>query len=213
MDAAYWHKKWSQNEIGFHQTDFNPLMVAHFGGLDLRDGAHVFVPLCGKTRDIAWLLDEGFRVTGAELSQTAVEELFAELDLTPVVTQDGALLRFATPELVVFVGDIFDVTQHAVGAVDAVYDRAALVALPADLRERYAQHLIAITEGAAQFVLTFTYDQSIMNGPPFSITADMIVDLYDQHYALKLVDERAVPGNGLKGRTPATEVAWQLLSF
>ena len=194
MDAAYWHKKWSQNEIGFHQADFNPLMVAHFGGLDLRDGAHVFVPLCGKTRDIAWLLDEGFRVTGAELSQTAVEELFAELDLTPVVTQDGALLRFATPELVVFVGDIFDVTQHALGAVDAVYDRAALVALPADLRERYAKHLIAITEGAAQFVLTFTYDQSIMNGPPFSITADMIVDLYDQHYALKLVDERAVPG-------------------
>ncbi len=213
MDADYWHKKWSQNDIGFHQDDFNALMVKHFGGLDLRDGAHVFVPLCGKTRDIAWLLQEGFRVTGAELSQTAVEDLFADLSLTPVVTQDGALLRFATPELVVFVGDIFDVTQHALGAVDAIYDRAALVALPADVRARYAKHLIAVTEGATQFVLTFTYDQTTMNGPPFSITADMIVDLYDQHYALKLVDERAVPGKGLKGRTPATEVAWELLPF
>ena len=210
MDADYWHRKWSRGEIGFHQSDYNPLMTKYFGDLGLRDGAHVFVPLCGKTRDIGWLLQQGYRVTGAELNQGAVEALFDDLALSPVITQDGALLRFATPELIVFVGDIFDVSAHALGAVDAIYDRAALVALPADIRARYAGHLVKITEQAPQFLLTFTYDQSKIDGPPFAIPADAVLDLYDQHYALKLLEERAVPG-GLKGLTDVQDSAWRLI--
>ncbi len=211
MDASYWHKKWSTGDIGFHQSDYNQLMVKHFPSLDLADGSHVFVPLCGKTRDIAWLLQSGFRVTGAELSETAVKELYADLGLTPQVTQDGVLLRYATPDLVVFVGDVFDVCARSIGSVQAVYDRAALVALPADLRARYAAHVIAETACAPQFLLTFTYDQAAMSGPPFAITADMVADLFDQHYALQLCDSVDLPSPGLKGRVPATENAWRLV--
>lgn len=211
MDAVYWQGKWSANDIGFHQSDYNALMVSHFPKLNLPEAAHVFVPLCGKTRDIAWLLEQGFRVSGAELSRDAIDALFADLGIVPVVTQDGALLRYASPELVVFVGDIFDVTARALGKVDAVYDRAALVALPDDMRARYVRHVIAATERAPQFVLTFTYDQSAMKGPPFSIPSNVVADLFDRHYALRFIEEVVVPGGGLKGRTPAMEQAWQIL--
>ncbi|MEL6572192.1 MAG: thiopurine S-methyltransferase [Pseudomonadota bacterium] len=211
MDASYWHQKWAQGDIGFHQADYNALMVKHFSELRLNVGAHVFVPLCGKTRDIGWLLEQGYRVTGAELSEAAVQELFAGLGMTPQVTQDGALRRYATTDLVVFVGDVFDVTARVLGPVHAVYDRAALVALPDDVRRRYAAHVISETGRVPQFVLTFTYDQSAMNGPPFSITADMVADLFDRDFALRLIECVTLPGSGLKGRVPAAETAWRLV--
>lgn len=211
MEAAYWYDKWGRGDIAFHQVEFNPLMVKHFSSLSLDVGAHVFVPLCGKTRDIAWLLQQGYRVTGSELSKDAVEALFADLGFTPAVTQDGGLIRYATPNLVVYAGDIFDLSARALGVVQAVYDRAALVALPEEIRARYAQHVIKITEKAPQFLLTFSYDQSKMDGPPFSITADMIVDLFDRDFALELMEVFELPAPGLKGKVVATENAWRLV--
>lgn len=62
MDANFWHEKWQRREIGFHQPQANPLLVAYFDKLNLAAGSRVLLPLCGKTRDIAWLLDRGFRV-------------------------------------------------------------------------------------------------------------------------------------------------------
>ena len=115
----------------------------------------MFVPLCGKTRDMGWLLDQGIQVLGAELSEVAIVDLFADLDLVPLVTGLGAVKRYSSGDLTVFAGDVFDVTADMVGTVDAVYDRAALVALPAEVRGEYAAHVAMITRDAAQLVLTF----------------------------------------------------------
>ena len=71
MDHAFWNTRWAENRIGFHQSDFNRMLVAHFGALGLTTGSRVFVPLCGKTRDIAWLLKDGMQVAGAELNRMA----------------------------------------------------------------------------------------------------------------------------------------------
>lgn len=210
MDAGYWHTKWAQGDINFHQADFNTLMTKNFQALGLQVGAHVFVPLCGKTRDIAWLLQQGYRVTGVELNEDAVIALFHDLGLHPDVSQDGSLLRYATVDLVVFVGDIFAVSRLTLGPVHAVYDRAALVALPDTLRADYAAHISRITDGAMQFILTFTYDQSQMNGPPFSVTNEMLADLYGATYQREVLERVTLPGKGLKGRVPATETAWAL---
>lgn len=136
MDADFWHDKWDNNQIGFHQADGNPLLVKHFPALALQTGARVFVPLCGKTRDIAWLLAQGCRVVGAELSERAVQQLFAEMDVVPDVTEVGRLTRYTAEGIDVFVGDIFDLDKAVLGPIDAVFDRAALVALPQDMRVR-----------------------------------------------------------------------------
>lgn len=210
MDAEFWHDLWEKKDIGFHQADFNPLMVKHFGALGLEKGVHVFVPLCGKTRDIAWLLSQGYRVTGAELSETAVQELYADLGVTPDVAQDGPLLRYAADGLVVFVGDVFDVSAERLGAVDAVYDRAALVALPEEMRQAYVAHVTTATGAAPQCVIIFTYDQTAMEGPPFSINAMMLENYFHGSYSVEMREVFEIPGPGLKGQVPATESVWLL---
>ncbi|MBB5720938.1 thiopurine S-methyltransferase [Loktanella ponticola] len=184
-------------------------MQRHFLALNLAADARVFVPLCGKSRDIAWLLARGCRVVGIELSEIAVQQLFDEMAVVPVVSQIGPLTLYAADGVDIYVGDVFALTAKVLGQVDAVFDRAALVALPAELRSRYAAHLVAITDSATQLVVTFTYDQTQMSGPPFSISERMIKDLYAGSYDLHDLQTQDVPG-GFKGKIPATETAWFL---
>jgi thiopurine S-methyltransferase len=209
MDADFWHDKWEKLQIGFHQSEGNPMLVAHFDALDLSAGASVFVPLCGKSRDIAWLMGKGCRVVAAELSEISVQDLFAEMGVTPQVAQLDDLKCYSADGITVFVGDVFAVTPNLLGPVDAVFDRAALVALPDDLRRKYADHLVQITETAPQLVVTFTYDQAQMKGPPFSITEDMMAGLYAGAFVMTNLETQQVPG-GFKGAIPATETAWHL---
>jgi thiopurine S-methyltransferase len=209
IDANFWHERWRKNEIGFHEGKPNPLLVKFAGRLGLRKGARVFVPLCGKTRDIGWLLRQGFRVAGAELSEVAVGQLFKELKVEPKISATGKLKRYRAEKLEIFVGDVFAVTRKLVGRVDAIYDRAALVALPEMARKRYAKHLMRITNRAPQLLLSFEYDQSVMEGPPFSITNGELVARYGKDYELVLLSSAAM-AKGLKGKWPATENAWLL---
>src|SRR6185503_16992975 len=152
-------RKWERNEIGFHNAEAHPLLVAHFGALSLPKGSRVFLPLCGKTRDIDWLLASGYRVAGAELSPIAVEQLFAELGTVPEVAEIGQLRRYSADGSDIFAGDIFALSRDVLGPVDAVYDRAALVALPKDMRGNYAAHLAEVTGRAPQLLISFDYDQ------------------------------------------------------
>lgn len=209
MDEEFWHERWRENRLGFHQSDFNALMVAHFDRLGLAREARVFVPLCGKTRDIAWLLSRGYRVVGVELSALAVNQLFADLGMAPALCDAGAMQRYAAPAIDIFVGDIFGLSNGSLGPVDAIYDRAALVALPQDMRARYARHVTAVTGGAPQFLLTFEYDQPAMAGPPFSVDQDEVARVYGPAYQLSPLAAAEVPGK-LKGIVRATERAWHL---
>lgn len=209
MDAQFWHQKWEANEIAFHEGSPNALLVRHFGALELAPGSRVFLPLCGKTRDIAWLLQHGYRVAGAELSPLAIEQLLADLGLVPKISPAGALQRYSATNIDIFVGDIFALTRESLGAVDAVYDRAALVALPLDMRRHYTAHLMAISHHAPQLVICFEYEQRLMDGPPFSVDAAFIEQQYARDYRLKQLDSVAVPG-GLKGKCAATERVWLL---
>ena len=209
MDADFWHRRWESNEIGFHQGKANALLVRHFAALALPEHARIFVPLCGKTRDIAWLLSQGYRVIGAELSRLAVEQLFEELGVEPETSPSGPLLRFAAGAVEVFVGDVFDLTAEMLGAVDAVYDRAALVALPAGLRERYATHVAAITRSAPQFLICMEYDQSVRQGPPFSIDGAEVRRVHGARYQVTELARTDLEG-GLKAAGPVQETVWLL---
>ncbi|WP_444910126.1 thiopurine S-methyltransferase [Microbulbifer sp. TRSA005] len=209
MEATYWHEKWKKNNIAFHEASGNSLLSEFFSQLSLSKGDRVFVPLCGKTRDIAWLLSGGYRVVGAELSEMAVEQLFQEMDKTPEVEQIANLKRYKASNIDIYVGDIFDLDKEILQEVDGIYDRAALVALPQDIRPGYAQHLMAMTKVAPQLLISFEYEQSELAGPPFSISSQEIFERYNADYHLKMLASRDVPG-GLKGLVPAREVAWLL---
>ncbi|RHX84655.1 thiopurine S-methyltransferase [Leptospira stimsonii] len=209
MDANFWHQRWSKNEIAFHEREANPFLVTYFHELSLNPGNRVFVPLCGKTLDIAWLLSKGYRVAGAELSQIAIEQLFSGLGVEPTITKLGELDRYSAENVDIFVGDIFQLNEAALGTIHAIYDRAALVALPKEMRDRYTTHLMKITHNAPQLLICYEYDQTLIGGPPFSIQNEEVLKQYSDHYQLNLVETKEVPG-GLKRVCPAKENVWLL---
>jgi thiopurine S-methyltransferase len=209
MEESFWRQKWERNEIAFHQAEANPLLVKYFDHLSLQKGSRVFVPLCGKTRDIHWLLSQGYRVAGAELSQLAVEQLFSELGVEPDITVIDTLSRYSAKDIDIFVGDIFSLSRSLLGHVDAIYDRAALVAFPEPMRDRYTVHLVEITGRTPQLLISYEYDQSLLDGPPFSNSDEEVARQYQKCYDLKLLAKVEVQG-GLKGVCPATENVWLL---
>lgn len=209
MDAAFWHGKWERGEIGFHESTVNPLLKNHFHVLQLQPASRIFVPLCGKTLDIGWLLELGHHVVGVELSQLAIDALFDQLDRNPVVMEHGGLLHYSASGVDIFVGDVFALTTDRLGTIDAIYDRAALVALPSDLRIRYAQHLKHLSKLAPQLLITYEYDQSVRPGPPFSLDTEEVARLYGNDYELELLQRDDIPASP-KGRPAAAELVWHL---
>jgi len=209
MDAQFWHDRWQEGRLGFHEGRVNRMLEAHVGVLGLGPGQRVFLPLCGKAVDIPWLLSQGYRVAGAELSEIAVRDLFAGMGVTPDVTETGSHRRYAADGIEIFAGDIFEITADVLGPVDAVYDRAALVALPGEMRCRYAAHLAGITALAPQLLVTFEYDQAEMDGPPFSVTGDEVARCHGARFAIEVLADADVPG-GLKGIVAAREKAMLL---
>ncbi|MBI3283265.1 MAG: thiopurine S-methyltransferase [Burkholderiales bacterium] len=212
MEADFWHQKWERGDIGFHESAVNALLIKHFEKLNLAKGSRIFLPLCGKTRDIAWLLACGYSVVGAELSERAVKDLFEELGLQPEIEKLGASVRYRAKDIDVIAGDIFALSVEILGPVNAIYDRAALVALPAPLRGQYAAHLINISAAAPQLLICIEYEQRQMDGPPFSVNAAEVEQHYGATYRLKSVESKPIVG-GLKGRLAATENAWLLEKF
>ena len=209
MDADFWHNRWQTNQTGWHERDVNPLLITHFPSLHMPPGGRVFVPLCGKSLDLGWLLSRGYAVAGAELSELAVTQLFAELGIEPRISEVGKHRLFRGEKIDIFVGDLFDLSDEILGHVDAVYDRAALVALPEAMRVQYTAHLKSITALAPQLVIGYEYDQTVVPGPPFSVTPDELHRHYGNSYTLTPLARVELP-NGLKGKCPATEHVWRL---
>lgn len=209
MEANFWHQKWEQGEIGFHENRVNPAIAGHLDKLHLPGGSRIFVPLCGKTLDIGYLLEHGYQVAGVELSAIAINELFHSLELTPVITPAGPLTHYRANNIDVWAGDLFNLTPSTLGTVDAIYDRAALVALPENLRTQYAAHLITLTRMAPQLLITYEYDQRLYDGPPFSVTREELQRHYNDVYPLELLANTRISG-GFKGKVDATIGTWLL---
>ncbi len=209
MDESFWLPRWESNNIAFHQSEANPLLINYLKELSLAKGSRVFLPLCGKTLDISWLLSNGYRVAGAELSETAIEQLFIELGLEPKILEVGEVKLYSARNIDIFVGNIFHLSDKMIGSVNAIYDRAALVALPEEMRNQYATHLMEITIKAPQLLICYEYDQALMEGPPFSISNVEINQHYSDSYDLTLILGSNVSG-GLKGKYVAKENVWLL---
>lgn len=207
MQHEFWHQKWQKNEIGFHLNQPHPLLVKYMGCLNISPNSRIFIPLCGKSLDIHWLLTQGYHVVGIDLSPIAIHDLISTLGLSFTEMQSGNLSHFHHPQIDLFVGDFFELTIEQLGQIDAIYDRAALVALPEQMRSQYNQHLIHIGGHASQLLISFEYDQSIMAGPPFAISTQQLQDYYSSEYDIQLLDSQT---ELLKGKVNAQEKIWLL---
>jgi thiopurine S-methyltransferase len=193
MQPDFWHQRWRDNLIGFHQQAINTHLQEYWYRLGLTRGSRVFVPLCGKSRDMLWLLEQGHRVLGVEISPIAVQDFFSENNLSPVRTRGAQFERWTLDELHILCGDFFALAAEDVGQVAAVYDRASLIALPADMRTRYARHLMSICPPGVQVLLvTLEYSQEEMPGPPFSVAEHEVYGLYEEYFLVERLYENDV---------------------
>ena len=209
MDEKFWHDRWKKNDIGFHQNEANPNLVNNFHKLPMKENGRILLPLCGKTLDIGWLLSKGLRVVGSELSEFAIKELFNQLELSPEINERGPIKHYHAHNIDIFVGNIFELKTNLIGAIDAIYDRGAYVALPETIRHQYSQHLINISQQAPQLLVTYDYNQSLMEGPPFSISSADLENNYLKTYEISNLNSQQVEG-GLKGICEAKENVWLL---
>jgi thiopurine S-methyltransferase len=186
MHAEFWQARWSRSEIGFHLPEVNPYLQQHWPALGLAAGARVLVPLCGKSLDLAWLAGQGYQVVGVELAQRAVEDFFAEHDLQPVVSEVGAFRLYRAGAVEIYCGDFFALTTQQLAGCNALYDRAALIALPPDMRARYVAHLTQILpSGSRGLLVSLDYDQTQMDGPPFAVADDEVQQLFTPAWQLQ----------------------------
>ena len=186
MDPDFWHARWEANQIGFHQDQINVYLENHWSILDLDPGSRVLVPLCGKSLDLLWLREQGHTVIGIELSHIAVQAFFEENGINPVVQEETHCTRWSYDGIELLRGDFYNCEAADLGKVDALYDRAALIALTAGQRQRYAQRLAQLLKpGTPGLLVTLEYDQDEMDGPPFAVSSDEVRRLYDQTYRIE----------------------------
>jgi thiopurine S-methyltransferase len=192
MDLEFWIERWNRGQIGFHRDEINPALVQGFPQLGLETEGHILVPLCGKSRDLLYLQGLGYRVTGIELSPIAIRDFWMETGITPE-TRSAPPLTFTHGDGITLIeGDFFKVTPQDLDPPDAVYDRAALIAMPPELRSAYVDHLVTLAQGAPILLVTLEYDQTQMSGPPFAVLGAEIQQRFGKTHRIDVIHSQAV---------------------
>ena len=215
MDPEFWHERWRDNRIGFHQAQVTPLLERHWADVAAPPGSRVFVPLSGKSLDMPWLAARGHRVLGVELSQLAVDQFFEEVGLRPDVHQSRYGRHHVAEGIELVVGDVFDLDAAALRGCDAVFDRAALIALPADLRHRYVHDVYgALPTRCRGLLVTLEYPPAEKEGPPFPVGEAEIRERFEPAWSVErlercdILDEQ--PAFVEEGVTALTTTAYRL---
>jgi thiopurine S-methyltransferase len=187
MDAEFWIKKWVDGEIGFHQSEFHPQLkkfADHFAA------GTILVPLCGKTRDMLYLASKGHEVIGVELSPIACQEFFEENGISYNKKSIANFMVYTSATITLWCGDFFHLPRDVWQNVNGIYDRAALVALPLELRKKYVSTIV--DNGAKHtgiLLVTFDYPQEVYAGPPFAVSHQEVQALYSTAEIHKLQSE------------------------
>ena len=215
VDNQHWLDRWRENRIGFHESGVNRYLQSYLADFDLRPGARIFVPLCGKALDIAWLAAQGYEVIGIELSRLAVEAFFEENSLDFERSESDRFAIYRSGNISLLQGDYFDLRGDDLGACSLVYDRAALIAMDLDDRPRYTARMLSILPaGCNMLLITFEYDQAQMAGPPFAVPTDEVYRYYADAFSITpletsdILDER--PRWRAAGLTALTESVFRL---
>jgi thiopurine S-methyltransferase len=186
MTPEFWLNRWRRSELGWHEDEINRHLAEHWPGLQLPGDSLVLVPLCGKSLDLLWLASRGHRVLGVEISPLAAEQFFAEHQLSPRTDSLGPFQRHRVDEISLLVGDFFELQPDWLVDVAAVYDRASLIALPPEMRARYARHLAnLLPAGVRSLLITLEYEQSRMKGPPFAVVEPEVRDLFEPDFQVE----------------------------
>jgi len=197
VDNKHWLDRWQEDRIGFHEANVNRHLQNWFPRIAPAPGSGVFLPLCGKAVDIHWIAGQGFEVVGIELSSIAIEAFFAENSLDFECVETDRFVEYKSSNITLLQGDFFDLKQDDLSNCQLVYDRAALIALERHDRPRYYDHMLSILPaGCDMLLISLEYDQTEMQGPPFSVPVEEIIQRYRDTFSIhrletsNIIDER-----------------------
>ncbi|MDZ7670639.1 MAG: thiopurine S-methyltransferase [Gammaproteobacteria bacterium] len=216
MEREFWLDRWNSQQIGFHQADVNPWLRKCWPEMGIPGDSPVFVPLCGKSLDMHWLAQRGHQVYGVELAEMAVRAFFDEAGQPCRIQRLRHVQEFSAGRVSIYCGDFMDLTALHLPGVAAVYDRAALNALPPKSRAHYADHLLRIVpENCRILLLTLEYEQKTVAGPPYSVPQKEVEALFtgrcDIESACRTTAQALPPKFAKAGLDNVTEVIYQLV--
>ena len=189
MELDFWHERWKNDQIGFHQEQINRYLQKYWQVLGVTEGSCVFVPLAGKTKDILWLNSQGFHVKAIELSELAVKAFFVENSLEYQLEEAGQFNIYRSDNIEFYCGDFFALEKSQLADIAAVYDRASLIALPPAMRSVYEAKLKSILPDAVKILLvTMEYPQQEMDGPPFSVMESEVRQLFEDQFSIEVLE-------------------------
>lgn len=219
MEIEFWLERWNRGETGFHQQHVNPYLGYYYGEMgptmEKRAGIRVFVPLCGKSRDLWWLQQNGYDTIGVECSEVAVEQFFTEQQLEFSKRKKGDHHSYTSGRLEILQADFFDLQAEDLGQITDIFDRASLVALPTTMRKQYVDKITALQQpGTRTLLITLTYPENEMDGPPFSVSEDEVRELYSDRFNIEKLAAKNIledePRMKQRGLTSLTETAYKL---
>ncbi|NZA28481.1 thiopurine S-methyltransferase [Luteimonas sp. SJ-92] len=215
MHPEFWHQRWQEGRIGFHQERITPLLERHWDGVGAAPGSRVFVPLAGKSLDMAWLAARGHRVLGVELSRLAVEGFFEEHGLVPERRESRYGIHYGAGDIELICGDAFGLDADLLAGCEAVFDRAALIALPEDLRRPYLGELYArLPAGCRGLLVTLEYPPHEKEGPPFPVAEAEVRAGLERDWRVDVLERRDIldrePRFAEEGVTALATVAYAL---
>ena len=189
VDNNHWLDRWQEDRIGFHEASVNRHLQNWFPRLAPAPGSGVFLPLCGKAVDIHWIARQGFEVVGIELSSIAIEAFFAENSLDFERVETDRFVEYKSANITLLQGDFFDLKHDDLSHCQLVYERAALIALEHHDRPRYYDHMLSILPASCDMLLvSLEYDQTEMQGPPFSVPTEEILQRYQNAFSIHMLE-------------------------
>ena len=192
MEISYWQSRWEKDNTGWHMNRVYPPLPEIWSHLSLEEGCRVLVPLCGKSLDMKWLADRGCRVTGVEVSQKALQEYMNLYRQSFSEHSSHGFTIYRSNNIELWEGDFLKFPPGEIPTPHLIYDKAALVALPPEMREEYGKKVRDIASGrSVLLVQTFEYPQQEMNGPPFSVDKQEIKRLFGDEFTLELLHEES----------------------
>lgn len=192
-DRQNWLQRWRAGQIGFHQATPSPLLVECWDRVGAPDGTTVFVPLAGKSVDMPWLAERGYDVFGVELSSLAVDQFFAEQALEPQVSHTPKGVLSESGPIALLCGDVFALDAKDLAECGAFFDRAALIALPPGLRQRYAREMYALLPpGCVGLMVTLEYPPHEKQGPPFTVPEAEVRELFERDWIVEVLVRRDI---------------------
>jgi thiopurine S-methyltransferase len=212
MQKSFWESRWRKNHIGFHAPEPEADLAGFWGELSPEAGETVAVPLCGKSTDLVWLAGRHKRVFGIEFVEQACRDFFREQGEGIEVREEKFArgLTLSAEGITLCCADYMKLRPADVPDAALVYDRAALVALPPEIRGPYAEQTFRLFPRLrGMLVISFEYDETKMSGPPFSVRGDEIRNLYGSRFSIRRVSSTELIGKSEKYQSMGLESMMQ----